>query len=460
MTHVLLITSAMAGRVNVTCALARRLEATGHRVTISGSEGIAARVAANGSTMVRLGPPMPPMPDAPTVPHGGIVGRILALVRRVFDLPGRRRRTACEVDRLAPTELRERIAELGPDLCVVDMELPVEVMAAVASGTPVVTFTTMLSLWKRPGLPPLHAPIVPGEGWRGTRLGIEFAWVAFRTARMAHRFRVRVTRAGADRPTVLRRVAAELGLRRHGLDASQWLIPFVFSTLPSLSFNAAELEFPHEPGANPRYVGPLVDPDLAAPVDDAVRTLLNDIDGRRASGACRALVYAGFGAWHKGDDGGFVRRVVAAFALLPDCELVVGLGGRIDPASVGPTTPNVHLLEWAPQAEVLRHADAAIHHAGISSVNECVLAGVPMLLYPFDFLDQPGNAARAAFHGIGAVGDRVTDPPDLIARRLDGILSDPGFATRVAAMRTSFDRYGDAAVTAIDELTPRKPPVG
>ncbi len=132
----------------------------------------------------------------------------------------------------------------------------------------------------------------------------------------------------------------------------------------------------------------------------------------------------------------------------PDWDVVVGLGSRLDPSDLGPIPGNAHPLRWAPQLEILAQADCAIHHGGISTINECIAHGVPMVLYPFDFMDQPGNAARVSYHGIGDVGDRDQDSAATIRQRIERLLADPDVAVRLAALGQALAAH-DASGTAV-----------
>lgn len=463
MAHILIITSELAGRVNATCELARRLGAAGHEATIAGPAAIGTRVAAHGMTHVELGTTTNGRTDSSSAPPPapqGLAGRLLALVRRLGGLRSRAVRREGKVAELDPDGIADRIRGLAPELVLVDMELPVHVMAAWSTGAPVVVWTTMMSVWKRPGLPPLGSSIVPGVGWRGSRFGIEGAWLAFRAWKWLREQRLRITRVGTDQLSIMREVAARTGfpLRREAA-RFDWLIPFVYRSLPALLLNAFELELPHRPLPVCRYVGPMLDPArrVTADGDAEVQRRLDVLFVRRRSDPNRRLISCNFGAWHKGDDRDFIRRVIAAVAERPDWDLIVGLGGRLDPSTLGDVPDNVHLFGWTPQMLVLAHADLAIHHGGISSVNECVAAGVPMVVYPFDFLDQPGNGARVAFHRLGEVGERHRDSAETIKLRIERVLSDAACRTRVDRIRHELRTYevDDRAVRTIEGfLTP------
>jgi len=91
---------------------------------------------------------------------------------------------------------------------------------------------------------------------------------------------------------------------------------------------------------------------------------------------------------------------------------------------------NVRVCRWVPQLEVLKRAALFITHGGISSVRESIYYGVPMLVFPC-WLDQPGNAARVVFHGLGLRGDIKSVEPESLLRVLDQILSEPRFRDAV-----------------------------
>jgi zeaxanthin glucosyltransferase len=454
--HILLITSEMAGRVNTTCELARRLQRAGHETTIAGPATGESRVAAHGMGFVELGIANggSGVSDPPRRPQG-LAPRLLALVRRLGNLRAVAARREAKVAELDPEGIADRIRSLAPDLVLVDLELPVHLMAAWSTDAPIVVWTTMMSVWKRPGLPPLGSAIVPGSGWRGTRLGIEGAWLAFRVWKWQREQRLRITRMGTDQVSIMRSVAQRTGFPLHREAARyEWLIPFVYRSLPALSFNAFELELPHDPLPVCHYVGPMLDPERRAGTDGDAETeqRLDSLLARRRSDPTRRLIYCSFGAWHKGDDRDFIGRVIATVSERPDWDLIVGLGGRLEPSTLGAVPENVHVFAWPPQMKVLAHADVAIHHGGISSVNECVAAGVPMVVYPFDFLDQPGNAARVTYHRLGEVGDRRQETTAMIALRIERTLRSDGARTRVDEMRQQLAAYEseDRAVRTIE----------
>ncbi|KAL3161225.1 hypothetical protein ABBQ38_009591 [Trebouxia sp. C0009 RCD-2024] len=101
---------------------------------------------------------------------------------------------------------------------------------------------------------------------------------------------------------------------------------------------------------------------------------------------------------------------------------------------------NIHLIEWAPQNDVLGHpaTRAFLTQAGTNSFNEAAYHGVPIVGLPL-FAEQPDNMARAVEQGFGLSVD-VNDAMGLshnLRRALQQVLGDPSFpgnATRVSRL--------------------------
>lgn len=455
MAHVVIITSGIASLYNPAFALAHRLSAVGHRVTYASAANIGAAVVAQGLPFVQL---------HAEVPHsqreqGGTDGKL----RKLLTWPARwltvsaRREQALAA--LGTDDFVATMRALAPDLCLIDVELSTCVMSALALNIPVATITAYFLLRQAPGVPPLHQAIVPGHGWRGSHFGIKMAWLRYRLWKRMFYALQWARAAGADPISVLRLHARRIRFDfDRGVDLDQWLIPFIFRDIPLLYANPQELDLPHPLHPTTRYLGPLIlhsrDDSYATDAQAAV-ALLRQLAAQNQAGSARKLIYCAFGAFFQGDDTAFFRRVIAAVAQHPEWNVIIGLGGRGDPAAFGVLPDNVHLFTWVPQLRALEVADCAVIHGGSSSFRECVQFGVPMLVYPFKRTnDQLGVSARVTYHRLGIVADRDTDDAAQIASSIERLLLDDTFRRSVAAMRGQFQHYADGqhAITVINDL--------
>ncbi|MGB3669455.1 MAG: nucleotide disphospho-sugar-binding domain-containing protein, partial [Phormidesmis sp.] len=142
----------------------------------------------------------------------------------------------------------------------------------------------------------------------------------------------------------------------------------------------------------------------------------------------------------------FLQQVIAAVANRPEWDLVVGLGGRLDPKQLGPLPNNVYAFSWTPQLQVLAQADCAIINSGPHSIAECIHFGVPMLVYSLAHACQNGSAARVKYHGLGIVGSLQTDQAADIRRHIQALLDQPDYRHRVSDMRDRCQHYANQKV--------------
>lgn len=83
-------------------------------------------------------------------------------------------------------------------------------------------------------------------------------------------------------------------------------------------------------------------------------------------------------------------------------------------------------IDYAPYESLLPRASAVIHHGGVGTTSQGLLAGVPTLIVPFAF-DQSDNADHARRLGTSRTVYRDKYRADRVARELDELLSRPEY---------------------------------
>jgi zeaxanthin glucosyltransferase len=155
---------------------------------------------------------------------------------------------------------------------------------------------------------------------------------------------------------------------------------------------ALEFEVVGEKPAGLHYTGPFVHSEQRP----AVEFPWERLDGR-------PLIYASMGTLHNGSEALF-RTIAEACAGL-DSQLLISLGGGLDPARLGKLAGDPLLVSFAPQLRILKRAALVITHAGINTVLESLCEGVPLVAIPLAN-DQPGVAARVKARGACVVVPR------------------------------------------------------
>ena len=461
MGHIVYITNGMASTLHSSFGLSRRLEQAGHRISYISHVDVEQAVTLNGFAFYPL---TAERTYQVTLRRNGMPRSSLTRPDRWLRWVAQRRRIRRQS--IDNDEIERLIRRLDPDLLVIDIECHFAVIAIAELRIPTVLAIVWFTLFRHPNLPPLHTSMMPGSSGYD-RLAIGLAWWWLRACTVGREWRqrfgwsglassLRPVAYGTNRYPELRAIARSRGYDLGAeTDRAQWLRPMMYSRLPILCFNAWELEFPHARHPNLHYVGPMIDPQRReAQVDAACAAQWRRFKrGRRPDAAThRPLGDCSLGT-------GFLGRILEVFGRRPEWDLVLGLGGRLSAAALVDVPPNVLLLDWAPQVEVLQHADCAITHGGITTINECIRAEVPMVVYSTKHVDQNGCAARVAYHGLGIMADKDTDTTERIERNIAQVLSDATMRRKLAQMREHFLAYerANAAVGMIEAQLARRP---
>jgi zeaxanthin glucosyltransferase len=354
------------GHLNPMTAMARALQLRGHEVVIFGIADTEARVRAADVEFHRIG--------AEDYPSGTLqkldeqMARLSGFAALRFTLE--RVRTSA---RMVLSDGPEAVRAAKVEALLVD---EAEFAGSVADylGLPWISVALIPPLVPDDRFPPF---------WFGWQAGQD------RLSRFRNRLGIlMLSRMAAPIFTELNRRRSAWGLKpfRHPEEA---LSPLAQITqLPE----ALEFEVGGKKPAGLHYTGPFIDaeqrPEVEFPWDR--------LDGR-------PLIYASLGTLQNGAEAIF-KTIADACAGL-DAQLLISLGGGLDPARLGKLADDPLVVRFAPQLEILKRAALVITHAGLNTVLESLSEGVPMVAVPLGN-DQPGVAARVEARGAGVVVPR------------------------------------------------------
>lgn len=143
---------------------------------------------------------------------------------------------------------------------------------------------------------------------------------------------------------------------------------------------------------------------------------------------------------------GLLQTVIDAMWEKKDCQMILSTGSTIDPTDFPSVPPNVFPVKTAPQLQVLKRASLMITHGGLNSIKECIFFGVPMIVFSL-LRDQPLNAARVAYHGLGLRGNPDTFNATELLGMMDKIDGDPAFKARVEKMGKRFREIEESQIS-------------
>lgn len=306
--------------------------------------------------------------------------------------------------------------------------------------------TTLASAWNY-STPPVFLNTLPQPGRSQMVRYLQSLWDWLKLFCFAYPNRVNVPAYElmlgyiARSPHHLRKRMVE----RHGLKVS-WGEYGYRLKIPEIVLSPREFDFPQAPDSPSRcYVGASVDPNR----NDELHPLGKASEGRGTQpfesdlsfiDSQKQLIYCSLGTYGHllcEERIEFYSAVMEAMRHFTDCQLLIQISKSEDVERSRPPLPNVRILTWAPQLELLSRASLFITHGGFSSVREAIYYGVPMLVFPF-LNDQFGNSARIVFHQLGLRGDIKQITVQRLVELIKQMFSTPLYRQRAKKMQTIF----------------------
>ncbi len=431
-THIVFIIDKPKSHLLASMGLARRLQSRGFRVEYWGMSQIRETVVAQGFTFRALSGLWPRYPDDLRLPPGAGLLQLLTSPR-LLTANFRLRRQAQKKLGLALAAFRESlvslIAEHPAALIVFDPFLLAYYPYVKSLRVPVAVLSTKPVPIRDPLVPPHTSYLVPQSTPIG-RLLVEIDWLRARlidwTLRGAHKM---AHWLGAyTHETLVAAAAADNRFCLRTERVRRWVEPDLnFRSVSEWALWTADFDLPRQNPLPPSvyYVGPCVDAQREEPLAKVAQ---------RRPGSHLIYVAVGTVRFRWQSHVPFLRKVIEAFADLPNVSVMMSTGDPCATAALGATPTNIAVHDFLPQLRMISAADLVITHGGAGTIRECVLRAVPMLVYPA-FHDQMGNAARVVYHGLGMRGRRQRDSAEDIRKKAFAILNDGTYRTNLQRIR-------------------------
>jgi len=354
----------VTGHLNPMTALARKLKSRGHEVVFFGIPDAKTIVRAANLEFVAFG--------AEEYPLGSTAAGYAHLAR----LHG-------------ADAVRYSSQEMHPRRCKITLEqLPAKLLEAGVEALVIDTIHFFVELIPmRMGMPYVHVWNILQLDRSGWTPPCFFSWPYETTPEALARNRQAVEQVGEILAPVT--AVGKAYAEEHGL-LIDWSDPTAtLSKLAVIAQAPKEFDFPGIPWpAQFHYTGPLHDDGGRAPIPFPWERLTGE-----------PLIYASMGTLVNHQHHVY-RTILEAVKTVPGTQLVLSVGGETSLDELGSIPPNAIVVPKAPQIELLKRAVLCVTHAGLNTTLEALAQGVPMVAIPITF-DQPGVAARIAYHGVG-----------------------------------------------------------
>ena len=137
------------------------------------------------------------------------------------------------------------------------------------------------------------------------------------------------------------------------------------------------------------------------------------------------LIYACLGTLQNGQ--AHIFRTIAEACEGLQAQLVISLGGdTLSESAIGKLAGNPIVVRYAPQDQLLQQSSLLITHGSLNTTLEALSYGVPMVVIPIAN-DQPGVAARVAWHGVGEVMNLKQLTTERLREKVTRVWTDPSY---------------------------------
>jgi UDP:flavonoid glycosyltransferase YjiC (YdhE family) len=159
------------------------------------------------------------------------------------------------------------------------------------------------------------------------------------------------------------------------------------------------------------------------------------------------LVYCSLGSQSQNCVGAqrFFQVMIDAMSGLPNLQMILASGTHFNKDDFRGIPPNVLMLNYAPQLQILERADVVITHGGLNTIREALVFGVPLIVFP-SFGEQPMNAGRVVHHGLGVWGNLQSVTVEQARSFIERVVETESFRERAAFFRERCEQLDGAGL--------------
>lgn len=415
------ISMPFVGHLNPMTSLARKLQSRGHEITFIGVPDVEPFARAADLEFEAF--------CEHEFPAGSIAKRY-APISKLHGLEAARRSVEknASLFSAASKHLPKKLAQTGVEALVIDVIHTFVELVPLSLEMPYAQVSTGLPLDSSGSTPPFF-----------------FSWPHVDTTAARERNQEGLKAAGEIFSPVVQ--LAMSYAEKAGLTIDWNDVTATASKLAVITQTPREFDFPNIPWPDAfHYTGPFHDNNGRQPVVFPWEKLTG-----------RPLVYASMGTLVNGLPG-IYTTILQALGQLSEIQVVLSTGQHVKPEALGTIPSSAIVVRTAPQIELLKRAALCITHAGLNTALEALAEGVPMVAIPIAY-DQPGVAARIAYHGVGEFLDIANLSVARLRRLSQQVLENPQYREKARKFQTAIaqTRGLDLAADLIERGFKRKP---
>ncbi|HCT29191.1 MAG TPA: hypothetical protein DIW31_00290 [Bacteroidales bacterium] len=347
------------------------------------------------------------------------------------------------------TTFKHIVADIAPDIAIVDEEHTARYFFYKALGIPTISIQTMPEKTPDVNIPPFTSYFCPQEDSVLSRYMVSLLWLRQRI-KNCFMYRYYLFKyLGQDSLSITKRLIKESGSSFSQLVSYKSSFKFCVKNTPLLVISATDFDFPRHPKNNVFRIGPLKD------IENTINA-----GSPRFESLCQKLqvlkkseetfvIFCSLGTITFS----YLKKTICFFKKMKKVALmnakmqfVFSVSEFFEIEQLQPVPKNVTVFSNLPQNDFLQYCDIMITHGGMNSITECIFNEVPMLVYPLSpQWDQPGNSARVVYHGLGLRGKIGRDSPKTILKKINQIKGNlEGYKNNIRQMKKKFEEKNES----------------
>jgi len=347
-------------------------------------------------------------------------------------------------------KLNTLIEKISPDLVIIDIHKAIlRAPFYQNKKISILSIHTTFDVKWMPNVPPITSYFIPSEN----KLSFYFTGLLFLMAKLKNRIKykfLQIKYLWQDELSIVGKYyKLKFGIRLNKRIDFNRSFGYSIKNLPRLILAPTPLDFQVSKRKDTYNVGPLLEIKRENNYfDPRYNYLLETIKGRKTKGNT-FIVYCSMGTLaglRKKKTDIFFRRMLKVADLNPDYLVILSTGKSFNIVNLYPIPKNLFVFESVPQIHLLKQCDVMITHGGASSLAECVMNEVPIIVFPFmKQTDIPSNSARVVFHKIGLRGNIKRDSAKKIGKKINHIKSNYDYyKNNICEMKKKFDEKNNS----------------
>lgn len=440
------------GHYHATFKLAKLLKERGHLIVYIGAAEFSGKVTARGFEYYSINPFIFRQDKAVVIQKGWM----FYFLESLMDLFTEKRSEELLV---SSKEYDKLLKKYSPDLIILDYQYVLKAVFYYIYNIKVISVLTKVATNRSTWIPPFQYTLIPQRKFR-YKLLLRWLWFTHIIKKKTRIFFYKIFSLGQDNLSLFQKIALENGFPFQQNIDFQRTFGIGFKNIVELIISPKDFDFPRPPAPNQFYIGPLIDINREGTIsDNRYLEITKQIAKEKNEGKSTKLIYCSLGTVtkeHLKYCEAFYKKMLAVCSQNPQYKIILSVGKYYNINKLFPIPANLYVFQQVPQIDLLTRCDLMITHGGMNTITECVFAGVPMLVFPLSpHWDQPGNAARVVYHGLGLKGDIKQDGAKRISGNIKSLIENYGaYKENVRKMKVKFDEMNNSkeAVNIIEGL--------